>query len=116
MKADHHLLKRTPENNARTDSPADALKAFPEKLAGAVADLKNRLQAHHERNHPAQTGLVRRAIAEAEARAWELSSFPHLFLPELVEARLAELVALQPACAQRLTPQQSRPAALDPRS
>jgi hypothetical protein len=115
MKANHHTTNRTPENTP-FDPHADARRAFAEKLAGAVAELKHRLQAHYERAHPAQTGLVRRAIAEAEARAWELSSFPHLFLPELVEARLAELVALRPACAQRLTPQQSRPAALDPHS
>jgi hypothetical protein len=44
--------------------------------------------------------LVYRAIAEAEACAWELSPFPHLFLPDLVEVRIAALVASQPACAR----------------
>ena len=90
MKAHHHSTNRTPENTP-THPPADALGAFTEKLTGAVAELKHRLQAHYERAHPGQRELVRRAIAEAEARAWELSFFPHLFLPDLVEARLAEL-------------------------
>ena len=73
-------------DNTPFDPHADARRAFAEKLAGAVAELEHRLQAHYERAHPAQTGLVRRAIAEAEAHAWDLSSFPHLFLPQLVEA------------------------------
>ena len=91
MKAHHHSTNRTPAH-----PHADALGAFTEKLTGAVAELKHRLQAHYERAHPGQRELVRRAIAEAEARAWELSFFPHLFLPDLVEARVAELVALNP--------------------
>ena len=133
MKAHHHLINVTPENTPTGPHHADALVAFAEKLAGAVVELKHRLQAYYERAHPAQTELVRRAIAEAEACAWELSFFPHLFLPDLVEARIAELVALPPASApqgglyacgmtvirdtepptQCITPRQSRPAALD---
>ena len=92
MKA-HHVMNRTSENTPTDPHHADGLGGFAEKLTGAVAELKRRLQAHYERAHPAQTELVRRAIAEAEARAWELSLFPHLFLPDLVEARIAELVA-----------------------
>ena len=92
MKA-HHLMKRTPENTPIDPHHADGLGDFAEELTGAVAELKRRLKAHYERAHSAQPELVRRAIAEAEARAWELSLFPHLFLPDLVEARIAELVA-----------------------
>lgn len=93
MKA-HHVINRTPENT-RTTPYTDTLRGFTEELTGAVAELKRRLQAHYERAHPAQTELVRRAIAEAEASAWKLSSFPHLFLPDLVEARVAELIAAE---------------------
>jgi hypothetical protein len=84
-------MNRTPET-----MPTGAFATFTETVTGAVAELKHRLQAHYERAHPGQTELVRSAIAEAEARAWELSFFPHLFLPELVEARIAER-ALQAA-------------------
>jgi hypothetical protein len=101
MKARHPVINRTPENTPTAPPHADALGVFAEQLTRAVAELKQRLQERYERAHPGQTELVRRAIAEAEARAGELSFFPHLFLPDLVEARIAELVALQPAAAQR---------------
>ena len=39
--------------------------------------------------------LVRIVLDEEEAKAWELS-FPHLFLPDLVEAHIAQL-GLRPA-------------------
>jgi len=80
--------------------PSTALADFTERVTGAVAELKNRLQAHYQRALPGKTELVRAAIAEAEARAWQLSFFPHLFLPDLVEARVAEL-ALQPTFLPR---------------
>jgi hypothetical protein len=82
--------------NAAVDHHHQALVVFCERLANAVAELSRRLQAHYERMHPNHRDLVRSAIAEAEAAAWELSSFPHLFLPDLIEARMAEL-QLQPA-------------------
>lgn len=93
-----YVINRTSENTPAVVH-ADALAASAEKLAGAVAELKHRLQARYERAHPGQAELVRRAVAEAEALAWELSFFPHLFLPDLVEARIAELT-LQPASAR----------------
>jgi hypothetical protein len=77
----------------------DPLVFFCERLAGAVEELTHRLQARYERIHPDQSALIRHVIAEAEAKAWELSFFPHLFLPDLVEARIAELT-LQPAFAR----------------
>jgi hypothetical protein len=71
---------------------------FCQKLTNAVPALSRRLQAHYEHLHPDQTDVIREIVAEAEATAWELSLFPHLLLPDLVEARIAEL-ALQPALA-----------------
>jgi hypothetical protein len=78
------------------DSDCDAPDFFCEKLTHAVAELTDRLQARYQRLHPNQSDAVRDIIAEAETTAWELSLFPHLVLPDLVEARVAEL-ALQPA-------------------
>jgi hypothetical protein len=37
-------------------------------------------------------------LDEEEAKAWDLSFFPHLFLPDLVEAHIARL-GLEPADA-----------------
>ena len=91
-------MNSTSENTA-IDRHNDALVIFSERLTDAVAELTRRLQAHYERIHPGRSELVRNAIAEAEAMAWELSLFPHLFLPDLVEARIAEL-ALQPGFAR----------------
>ena len=99
MKA-HHVIKRIPGNTHADPHHAGAPGGFSQKLTRAVAKLKRRLQGHYERAHPTQTELVCRAIAEAEACAWELSPFAHLFLPDLVEVRIAALVASQPACAR----------------
>ena len=98
MKA-HQVINCTPENTPVDPYRADALGGFLQELTRAVAKLKRRLQEHYERAYPTQTELVRRAIAEAEACAWELSPFPHLFLPDLVEVRLAAL-ASQPGRAR----------------
>ena len=95
---EHHVMNSTSENPA-IHRHHEALVFFCERLANAVAELTRRLQAHYEGIHPDQSEAVRNAIAEAEATAWELSNFPHLFLPDLIEARIAEL-ALQPAVAR----------------
>jgi hypothetical protein len=68
---------------------------FPRTLATAVTKLKNRLQRTYEQAYPELGDLVRIVLDEEEARAWELS-FPHLLLPDLVEAHVAKL-HLQPA-------------------
>ena len=71
---------------------------FPQTLATAVTKLKNRLQRTYEQAYPELGDLVRIVLDEEEARAWELS-FPHLLLPDLVEAHIAKL-NLQPAKAR----------------
>ena len=81
------MLKTLPWNR-----PADITPLSCEKLANAIAELKTRLQNQYERVLPGQTELVRDAIAAAEALAW-LTPFPHLFLPDLAEARIASLAS-----------------------
>ena len=78
---------------------ADAVAAFAVRLNDAMAELKDRLQEQYERAYPGHAELVRDAIDHAEAFASDLSMFPHLFLPDLVEARMAEL-RLRPAFAR----------------
>ena len=72
--------------------PADTTPTSCDKLANAIAELKTRLQDQYERVLPGQTELVHDAIAAAEALAW-LTPFPHLFLPDLAEARIASLAS-----------------------
>src|SRR5204863_4673658 len=74
---------------------SDETDAFPQTLATAVAKLKNRLQRSYEQAYPELGDLVRIVLDEEEARAWE-SSFPHLLLPDLVEAHITQL-GLRPA-------------------
>ncbi len=59
--------------------------------AGAVSGLKNRLQRNYEQAYPGLGNVIRIVLDEEEERAWDLSSFPHLFLPDLVEAHIERL-------------------------
>ena len=79
----------------KTDQYPDPTPVFPQIVTNAVSKLKNRLQEEYERTYPELGDLVRIVLDEEEAKAWELS-FPHLFLPDLVEAHIAQL-GLQPA-------------------
>ena len=69
---------------------------FPNIVSVALARLKQRLQRDYERAYPDLREIVHLVLDEEESKAWELSSFPHLFLPDLVEAHIAKL-NLQPA-------------------
>jgi hypothetical protein len=62
----------------------------------AVSKLKERLQNDYERTYPRLAEIIRIVLDEEEAKAWKLSSFPHLLLPDLVEEHIATL-GLQPA-------------------
>ena len=77
---------------------AETIDPFSQILVAAVRKLKNQLQRTYEQAYPELGDLVRIVLDEEEARAWELS-FPHLLLPDLVEAHVAKL-HLQPAPTQ----------------
>ena len=79
----------------KTDQYPDPAPVFPQIVTNAVSKLKNRLQEEYERTYPDLGDLVRIVLDEEEAKAWELS-FPHLFLPDLVEAHITQL-GLRPA-------------------
>jgi hypothetical protein len=68
-------------------------------LSSAVADLKARLQQDYEQAYPELQEIIHIVLDQEEARAWELS-FPHLFLPDLVEEHITRL-NLQPAGTRR---------------
>jgi len=78
----------------------EAVTGFLQNLPGAVSKLKNRLQRNYEQAYPGLRDLIRIILDEEEAKAWDLS-FPHLFLPDLVEAHIAQL-GLEPVRYENL--------------
>ena len=74
---------------------AEQLEEVPILLAtvtSVISQLKNQLQQQYERVYPELSDIIRYVIDEEEANAWNLSSLsPHLFLPDLVEAHMAQL-------------------------
>src|SRR6266704_196772 len=80
----------------KTDQELEPTAAvFLQNPPRAVSKLNNRLQRDYEQTYPGLGDLVRIVLDEEEAKAWELS-FPHLFLPDLVEAHITQL-GLRPA-------------------
>src|SRR5207302_5823434 len=79
----------------KTDQQADPA-VFLQTVSVAIAQLKQQLQLDYERAYPDLREIVHLVLDEEESKAWELSSFPHLLLPDLVEAHIAKL-NLQPA-------------------
>jgi hypothetical protein len=79
----------------QTDQQPKASAVFLQTLSGAVSDLKNRLQHDYERAYPGLGSVIRIVLDEEEEKAWDLSSFPHLLLPDLVEMHM-ERLDLQP--------------------
>ena len=74
---------------------AEQLEEVPIFLATAtsvISQLKNRLQQQYEQAYPELGDIIRYVIDAEEANAWNLLSLsPHLFLPDLVEAHMAQL-------------------------
>jgi hypothetical protein len=73
--------------NQLTKMPA----LFPQLVSSAVSQLKLRLQHDYEQAYPDLREIVHLVLNEEESKAWELSAFPHLLLPDLVEQHIAKL-------------------------
>jgi len=85
----------------KTDQPKQAAAVvFLQTVSVAVAQLKQRLQQNYERAYPDLGQLIHIVIDEEEATARKLTLFPHLLLPDMVEAHLASL-NLQPVRTRR---------------
>lgn len=70
----------------------EEIPIFPAPATSVVSQLKNRLQQQYEQAYPELGDIIRYVIDEEEANAWNLLSLaPHLFLPDLVEAHMAQL-------------------------
>jgi hypothetical protein len=82
-------------NPMKTEEYPEIAVGFRQRVSFAVSELKQRLQRDYERTYPGLGEIIRVVLDEEEANAWHLSPFPHLLLPDLVEAHIANL-NLQP--------------------
>jgi hypothetical protein len=64
--------------------------SFYQSLSQAITDLRERLRTRYERIFPGQKTLIENVLEEAESAAW-CTPFPHLFLPDFAEARIARI-------------------------
>ncbi len=76
----------------KTDQIIEPTKTvFLQTVSLAVTQLKRELQQDYERAYPELREVIHLVLDEEEAKAWKLTAFPHLLLPDLVEAHLANL-------------------------
>ena len=81
----------------KTDQQPEAVTpVFLQTVSAAITQLKQRLQQDYEQAYPGLGEIIHLVLDEEEEKAWELSLFPHLVLPDLVEAHVDKL-GLQPA-------------------
>ncbi|PYK68278.1 MAG: hypothetical protein DME45_08270 [Verrucomicrobia bacterium] len=80
----------------KADELTNRTAIFPNIVSVALVRLKQRLQQDYERAYPDLREIIHLVLDEEESKAWKLSSFPHLLLPDLVEAHVANL-NLRPA-------------------
>lgn len=81
----------------------------PHLLTRALADLKFRLQRIYEDAYPELREIIHLVLNEEEEVASRLSAFPHLLLPDLVEAHIARLNLVPPQEAHTVTEAPSYP-------
>jgi hypothetical protein len=84
----------------KTEEHLEPRAVFIHRVTAAVSELKDELQQDYERTYPDLGEIIRIVLNQEEAKAWELSFFPHLFLPDMVEAQIATL-GLKPPDAKR---------------
>ncbi len=76
----------------KTDQITEPTKTvFLQTVSLVVTQLKRELQQDYERAYPELREVIHLVLDEEEANAWGLTPFPHLLLPDLVEAHVANL-------------------------
>ena len=73
----------------KTDTQPEPV--FLQTVSVALRQLKQRLQQDYEQAYPDLREIIHLVLDEEETEAWELSLFPHLLLPDLVEAHIEKL-------------------------
>jgi hypothetical protein len=74
------------------DNTNDCSPRFYQSLSTAITELRERLRMHYEHIFPGQKTLIADVLEEAESVAW-CTPFPHLFLPDLAEVRMARIAS-----------------------
>jgi len=76
----------------KTDPNTEPNKTvFLQTVSVALAQLKQQLQHDYEQAYPDLREIIQLVLDEEESNAWNLTLFPHLLLPDLVEAHVANL-------------------------
>ena len=76
----------------KTEPLTDPTKTdFLQTVAIALGNLKQQLQHDYEQAYPDLREIIHLVLDEEESRAWDLTLFPHLLPPDLVEAHVAQL-------------------------
>src|SRR5262245_3599996 len=86
-----HLNRK---NNPMRSEQNQSTAVFLQTVSVALTQLKLQLLRDYEQaysDYPDLHRLIRIVVDAEETRARELTSFPHLLLPDLVEAHLASL-------------------------
>ena len=86
----------------KTDQLQEPAALFPKMVSVALGRLKKQLLHDYRKAYPNSGEIIQLVLDEEEAKAWEISFFPHLILPDLVDARIAKL-GLQPAATRQDT-------------
>jgi hypothetical protein len=85
-------LKPEKLNPMKTDQLPDPTRTvFLQTVGVAVSQLKHQLQHDYEQAYPELREIIHLVLDEEESRARALTVFPHLLLPDLVEAHVSRL-------------------------
>ena len=82
----------TNENRGNGSSPRKACRAFCRKIRAQIAGVKEAIFAETSRALTAPERLVRLALNEAEAAAWQ-TKYPHLLFPALATEKVEAVAA-----------------------
>src|SRR4026209_430625 len=69
---------------------------FHDSVSAAVRGLRLRLEENYRKTYPDLAEIIHLVLDQEEVRAWQLSPFPHLLFPDLVEARIERLKLRSP--------------------
>ncbi|MGA2180096.1 MAG: hypothetical protein ABSH15_11010 [Verrucomicrobiota bacterium] len=82
----------TIDNRGKGGLSRSACRASCRKIRAQIAGVKEAIFAESSRAFPAPERLVRLALNEAEAAAWQ-TKYPHLFFPTLATEKVRAVAA-----------------------
>jgi hypothetical protein len=78
------------EDHVKTAADTEP-SVFHDSVSAAVRGLRLRLEENYRKTYPDLADIIHLVLDQEEARAWQLSPFPHLLLPDLVQAHIERL-------------------------